>query len=241
MKVLPLLFLVIVISISCKRSYRTRQHSNTPDRIDKTKEDKKGQESIDNRYSQKSLPQNTGDITDLFQTLEKSVFMIYGRAGDEVFQASAFLIGSDIGISNLHFLRADLDDVKVVIQEDIYELSDFLDYSTTEKLDYFIFRIEGYSGTPLKIANRRPKIGENVFAIGSPQGLSNSLTKGSISGYRANDRLQFDATIDHGSSGGPLFNFQGEVVGITSAGVESGKELNFAVDIQKIDLIKYNH
>jgi len=130
--------------------------------------------------------------------------------------------------------------VKVVIQEDDYDISDFLDYSPTEKLDYFIFRIEGYSGTPLKMAKKRPKIGENVFAIGSPQGLSNSLTKGSISGYRANDRLQFDATIDHGSSGGPLFNYQGEVVGITSAGVESGKELNFAVDIQKIDLSKYN-
>ncbi|WP_198439910.1 S1 family peptidase [Pareuzebyella sediminis] len=239
MRVTILLLLFIACSISCKRSYRGTQNSNVPESSNKVREDNREQQSIDSRYSQKSAIKNTEDITALFERLEKSVFMIYGRVGDEVFQASAFLIGSDIGISNFHFLRADLDEVKVIIQEDVYDLSDFLEYSPEEKLDYFIFQIEDYSGTPLKIARKRPKIGENVFAIGSPQGLSNSLTKGSISGYRANNRLQFDATIDHGSSGGPLFNYQGEVVGITSAGVESGKELNFAVDIQKIDLSRY--
>jgi serine protease Do len=82
-------------------------------------------------------------------------------------------------------------------------------------------------------------IGENIFAIGSPKGLTNSLTKGTISGFRDNHRIQIDATIDHGSSGGPLFNERGEVIGITTSGLGTGSELNFAVNIQALPYKKY--
>lgn len=239
MKKIILIIFVLVLCTSCKRSYRGIPSSSSSERTNESAKNPEVQKGANDRYSTKTLSTRSEEISSLFQRLEKSVFMIYGRAGDEVFQASAFLIGPDIGISNFHFLRTDLDDVKAVIQDEVYDLSDFLDYSPTDELDYFIFRIKAYRGTPLTIAKRRPKVGEDVFAIGSPQGLSNSLTKGSISGYRSNSRIQFDATIDHGSSGGPLFNFNGEVVGITSAGADSGKELNFAIDIQSIDLSSF--
>ncbi|WP_394333129.1 trypsin-like peptidase domain-containing protein [Salegentibacter flavus] len=89
------------------------------------------------------------------------------------------------------------------------------------------------------MASKRPRIGEDIFAIGSPKGLSNSLTKGTISGFRENDRIQIDAVIDHGSSGGPLFNIKGEVIGITTSGMGTGSELNFAINIQVLAYEKY--
>ena len=69
-------------------------------------------------------------------------------------------------------------------------------------------------------------IGQHVFAIGSPYGLENSFSSGIISGFRDFNQIydgtvqvefiQTDAAINSGNSGGPLFNSQGEVIGIAS-------------------------
>ena len=127
----------------------------------------------------------------------------------------------------------------ILIGEEIYEITNVLSKSYPANLDYVIFETEYQNASSLPIANKNPQVGEDVFAIGSPKGLSNSLTKGTISGFRENKRIQIDATIDHGSSGGPLFNMKGEVIGITTSGMGTGSELNFAVDIQALPYEKY--
>ncbi len=70
------------------------------------------------------------------------------------------------------------------------------------------------------------EVGDQVFVIGAPYGISHSLTVGHVSARRVSDRLfggfrsvellQTDAVINQGNSGGPLFNMHGEVVGIVS-------------------------
>ncbi len=76
--------------------------------------------------------------------------------------------------------------------------------------------------------------GENIFAIGSPGGLDNTITSGIISaaGRRflpIGDSLQVDVPINPGNSGGPLINSSGETIGIVFAGIEQFEGINFAI------------
>lgn len=85
----------------------------------------------------------------------------------------------------------------------------------------------------------RLQIGEEVVAIGSPLSLESTVSNGIVSGIRTLDEgggqlLQITAPISPGSSGGPLFNMEGQVVGITTSGFENGENLNFAVPINNV-------
>ncbi len=79
------------------------------------------------------------------------------------------------------------------------------------------------------------QIGQRVVAIGNPLGLENTISDGLISALRSvNDQLellQISVPLSQGSSGGPLFNLKGEVIGITTASLSQGQSLNFAVPI----------
>ena len=80
--------------------------------------------------------------------------------------------------------------------------------------------------------------GQRVVAIGSPMGLFNSVSDGIISGFRRIDEvdmIQFTAPTSHGSSGGAVLNLQGEVIGISTAGIDSGQNLNLAVGYECIN------
>lgn len=115
-----------------------------------------------------------------------------------------------------------------------------------EALDIALLRLEdprGFIPAPLgKSAGVR--VGEWVIAIGNPLGLHHTVTLGivsakarSITGGDA-EMLQTDAAINPGSSGGPLLNLRGEVIGITTAilsGTGEDAGLNFAIPI---DLVK---
>ena len=76
--------------------------------------------------------------------------------------------------------------------------------------------------------------GDEIFAIGSPGGLENTLTSGIISASKRRllemgDSLQVDVPINSGNSGGPLLNSRGELVGVVFAGIEIFEGINFAI------------
>jgi S1-C subfamily serine protease len=88
------------------------------------------------------------------------------------------------------------------------------------------------------------RLGEQVFAIGSPVGFEGTVATGIISavnrtGVLANRQLpvlQLDAAINFGNSGGPLFNLAGEIVGITTARSSRGEGIGFAIPIDRVRL-----
>jgi serine protease Do len=82
------------------------------------------------------------------------------------------------------------------------------------------------------------KVGDWVLAIGNPFGLSHTVTSGIVSAKGRvigagpyDDFIQTDASINPGNSGGPLFNMQGEVVGINTAIIPYGQGIGFAIPV----------
>lgn len=90
-------------------------------------------------------------------------------------------------------------------------------------------------------ASRALRVGEGVFAIGTPLGLENSIAAGIVSGIDRGDHtlplIQLDAAINLGNSGGPLFNLRGELVGITTARAERGEGIAFAIPFDHINTV----
>ncbi|MBN2656441.1 MAG: trypsin-like peptidase domain-containing protein [Spirochaetales bacterium] len=84
-----------------------------------------------------------------------------------------------------------------------------------------------------------PSPGDKILAIGSPGGLKNTVTTGSVSTLNRQlqnlgDTLQIDVPINPGNSGGPLLNSYGEVIGIVFAGIEQFEGVNFAIPVSDV-------
>jgi hypothetical protein len=86
------------------------------------------------------------------------------------------------------------------------------------------------------------QVGEPVVVIGNPEGLEHTVSNGLISGVRSLQQwpriLQISAPISPGSSGGPVFNERGQVIGVVCFYLEGDQNLNFAIPINEVkDLI----
>jgi tetratricopeptide (TPR) repeat protein len=106
--------------------------------------------------------------------------------------------------------------------------------------DVALLKVEG-KGLPSLLLSQdyKPKQGDDVFVIGSPFGLETSISNGIISSIRGTDEfLQITAPISAGSSGSPVLNINGEVIGIATLIIESGQNLNFAIPIKYITNIQ---
>src|SRR5262249_3421737 len=77
-------------------------------------------------------------------------------------------------------------------------------------------------------------IGDEVYVVGNPEGLEGTFSQGIISSLRGNDYIQITAPISHGSSGGPVLNKNGEVIGVAVGLIEEGQNLNFAIPVSKL-------
>lgn len=73
------------------------------------------------------------------------------------------------------------------------------------------------------------RVGQEVYAIGSPFGLSGTLTTGILSRIAENGDLQTDAAINPGNSGGPLLNSRGELIGVNKAILSPGGRGNIGI------------
>jgi serine protease Do len=111
------------------------------------------------------------------------------------------------------------------------------------KTDIALLKIEPKRSLPVTVLgdSDRLRVGEWVVAIGNPFGLNNTVTAGIVSAKGRvigagpyDDFIQTDASINPGNSGGPLFNLQGEVVGINTAIIPNGQGIGFAVPVNLV-------
>ena len=95
------------------------------------------------------------------------------------------------------------------------------------QLDLALLQVKGKLGEVLTLNESHPQLGEDVFAIGSPQFFSFSTTKGIVSNlYEDVGLIQTDTAINQGNSGGPLFNHSGCVIGVNVMGIDPAKREN---------------
>jgi len=125
-----------------------------------------------------------------------------------------------------------------------------------QETDLALLKIEDTDLPTLSLIPQRPHVGQLVFAIGSPEGLQNSVTMGVVSAVarqpdpaKALTYIQTDAPINPGNSGGPLVDMNGNVVGINTFILSQGggsEGLGFAIPSRVVEFVyrslrKYGH
>ncbi len=112
---------------------------------------------------------------------------------------------------------------KVKVSFDDQEEVDARIVGTDARTDIALLKIEPKQPlTVVKFAEKTPRVGEWVLAVGNPFGLGGTVTAGIVSALARNiggpyDYMQIDAAVNHGNSGGPAFNLEGDVVGVNTA------------------------
>jgi serine protease Do len=134
---------------------------------------------------------------------------------------SGFVVSSDgYIVTNNHVVDGA---TKVKVSFDDQEEIDAKIVGTDSRTDLALLKIEPKKPlTVLKFAAKTPRVGEWVLAVGNPFGLGGTVTAGIVSALARNiggpyDYMQIDAAVNHGNSGGPTFNLEGDVVGVNTA------------------------
>lgn len=177
--------------------------------------------------------QTTLSVTEIAKKVESVVYIEVAFGDGKGASGSGFIISPDGRIvTNYHVIDGAASG-KVVLNDGT-TFTDIKVLGWDKEGDLAIIKVPG-SGLPAVTTGNSDtaQIGEAVVAIGSPLGLQNTVSTGIISARR-DGYLQTTAPISHGSSGGALFNMMGEVVGITSAGMEEGANLGFAIPINEV-------
>lgn len=138
---------------------------------------------------------------------------------------SGFIIDAEKGlvVTNNHVVK-DADEVKVIFHDDESVEAEVI--GRDEKTDIAILKIETDKKlTAVKFGDSDVlRVGDWIVAIGNPFGLGGTVTAGIVSARSRDirsgpydDYIQTDASINRGNSGGPMFNLNGEVIGINTA------------------------
>ena len=165
----------------------------------------------------------------------------YGAVPQEG-QGSGFIIDKDGHILTNYHVIADARQIEVTMHNRKKYRATVV--GTDRQHDLAIIQVKGADLAPMVLGDSKNlQVGQKVYAIGNPFGLSGTLTRGIVSSIRSvqepdgmtiDEAIQTDAAINPGNSGGPLLNWRGEVIGIntmiaSSVGQSAG--IGFAIPI----------
>jgi serine protease Do len=188
---------------------------------------------------------NESTITSIYATTSPAVVEIIVQTKSTGFgtfttegQGSGFVIDKAGYILTNNHVVGDASEIQVVFSNGNTETATLLGTDTLDDLAVIKVDASAVSGiTPLTLADStKVQPGQMAIAIGSPYGLTNSITTGIVSGLNRSvegssltGMLQTDAVIQPGNSGGPLLDSSGQVIGINTAIEGSGTGIGFAV------------
>jgi S1-C subfamily serine protease len=166
----------------------------------------------------------------------------YGIVPEEG-QGSGFILDKDGHVLTNYHVIANARQIEATLHNRKTYKADLIGVDRAH--DLAVIQIHGGGFTPATLGDSRGlQVGQKVFAIGNPFGLSGTMTRGIVSSIRSvqepggagfiDEAIQTDAAINPGNSGGPLLNSRGEVIGIntliaSSVGQSAG--IGFAIPI----------
>ncbi len=187
-------------------------------------------------------PQNTIrqlDYVEIAQMAASVVMISVCDRNNQCFKTgSGVMIGEEGYIlTNFHVVSGGSSYmINIENEQTPYYTNEILKYN--QNMDLAIIRIDRRC-RPIHIFKGESQLvrGQKVVAIGSPLGLFNSVSDGIISGFRTINNvpmIQYTAPTSHGSSGGALLDMYGRLIGLSTAGIDSGQNINLAVDFKTI-------
>lgn len=146
-------------------------------------------------------------------------------------QGSGFFIDSNLVVTNYHVI-ANVKFAEVVLNNDSKKYNVIGTLAIDKINDLCLLLVDYNNKCIFNIERGIPNPGDHVFSISTPIGLTKTLSDGLISGKKNFDGrslIQITVPISHGSSGCPIINEYGFVVGIAVGGIEEGNNLNFCI------------
>lgn len=160
--------------------------------------------------------------------------------GQPLSLGSGFFVGAGEIASNLHVVEGAMRGyAKLVGQKTKHDLEGIT--AVDPERDLVVLKIAAAGSPVLPLGNSDAvQVGEPVYAVGNPQGLEGTFSQGVVSSIRevgTDKLLQITAPISPGSSGGPVLNGEGEVVGVSVATFRGGQNLNFAIPVNYLKML----
>ncbi|MEM6322009.1 MAG: trypsin-like peptidase domain-containing protein [Bacteroidota bacterium] len=268
-----IIFLLTTLAFFAGTSWKINQESNTQKEVVPTESPTKFTEEIvaPVRATEPAMGLNNSEKNTiaLFERATPSVVFIttseirtnyYTRVQKEYQSGSGSgFIWDESGhiITNFHVIQG-ADRARVTLSDQTSYRAKVVGYAKEKDLAVLKIDAPVEKLRPLRVGNSyNLKVGQNVYAIGNPFGLDQTLTTGivsalgreinSVAGIPIRDVIQSDAAINPGNSGGPLLNSSGELIGVNTAiyspsGASAGIGFSIPVDVVKWvvpDLIKY--
>jgi len=174
--------------------------------------------------------------TELFESVSSSIVVVHGmdNQGKPQSLGSGVVLAKDEIVTNCHVIEKS---ARLSVEHRGREYSATLKHSDYDH-DVCSLNVTGFDAPAAVLGSTKPlKVGQKVFAIGAPQGLELTLSEGIISSLRevtGGRYLQISAPISPGSSGGGLFDEEGQLIGLPTFYLGGGQQLNFAVPVEWI-------
>jgi len=187
------------------------------------------------RASQDLLP-------DLVRRIKPSAVAIetFDSRGEKLSRGSGFFVESDRIVTNRHVIEGAYRAEVHSSTGAVYQVKGVL--AVDAEGDIALLKIDETQIRPLPLDKTSPQEGESVVVIGNPLGLEGSVTNGIVSAVRDIPTfgriIQITAPISSGSSGSPVVNMQGQVIGIATLQITGGQSVNFAIPSERISQLQ---
>jgi prefoldin subunit 5 len=176
------------------------------------------------------------NLPSIIKKIQPSVVTIltYDEKGKGLMQGSGFFVGQDGDIiTSRHVLQGAGSAYVKTAQGKVYPVTRLVVEDKEGDLILISVNISHDTVQPLSLSASIPEVGERVLVIGSPLGLEKTVSDGIVSAVRDIPEfgkiIQITAPISPGSSGSPLVNMKGEVIGVAALQKVGGQNLNFAI------------